>query len=140
MAEPSSSRVIWNDAYSVGVRALDLQHATLVGIINELGAALEEGRGREVLGGILVRLIAYVDEHFSTEERLMVRHAYPETDAHKAAHRELTQAVAQFCEEFQSGKSVVSVRLHRFLKHWLQSHVLSIDKRYREFFNSRGLG
>lgn len=139
MSEPNSSRLIWNDAYSVGVRALDHQHATLVGVINELGEAMEAGRGRDVLGDILIRLVAYIEEHFATEERLMTRYAYPETGAHKTAHQELTRSVAWFCEEFRSGKAVVSVRLHRFLKHWLQTHVLSTDKRYREFFNSRGL-
>jgi hemerythrin len=47
----------WKPEYSVGVSELDQQHKGLVAMMNELHDAMMQGKGSEVLGGILKRLI-----------------------------------------------------------------------------------
>lgn len=55
----------WNDSFSVGVRAIDSQHSTLVAILNELYDAMMQGHAKEVTGPLLHKLIKYTREHFT---------------------------------------------------------------------------
>lgn len=132
-------RFAWKDEYSVGVRALDLQHARLIAAIDELGVAMAEARGYRVMRGILTALAAYTEEHFTTEERMLQRFGYPELDRHLALHRSFTQSVARYGADLQASRAVLSVAVFRFLKNWLEGHILTEDMQYRPHLNSRGL-
>ncbi len=63
----------WQDAFSVNVNEIDQQHKKLIGMINELFDAMEEGRGRAILSGLLEEMVDYSKTHFSNEEAYMRR-------------------------------------------------------------------
>ena len=70
------------DVVSVGVPEIDSQHGELVGLINALGAALQERRDDESVGRILSDLVSHTRAHFDAEEALMRDRAYPERARH----------------------------------------------------------
>jgi hemerythrin len=63
--------IAWKDDYSVGHAELDGHHKKAVSIMNDLYAAIQEGKHRVQLNGILARLFEYTQLHFRREERLM---------------------------------------------------------------------
>ena len=95
----------WDDSYSVKVGAMDGQHRKLFDLINELHRAMRAGRGKEVTGVILHRLIDYTLHHFSAEEKLLEKHNYPGLVAHRAEHKALTAKVMDFKREFDAAIS-----------------------------------
>ena len=118
----------WSAALSVGFDEIDAQHQRLVEIANRLNSAMHSGAGRQALGEILGELVDYTVRHFAYEEGEMRKHRYPQSDAHKEAHRKLVEEVSAFKEKFDSGKAAISIELMAFLRDWLLNHILKVDK------------
>ncbi len=82
--------VTWSDtAYSVGIRAIDMQHKKLVGMINGLHKAMRDRASGSVMTKLVDELKNYTVEHFRTEEKLFEKYGYAHTAEHKAAMRNL---------------------------------------------------
>ncbi|MFY9326888.1 MAG: bacteriohemerythrin [Georgfuchsia sp.] len=137
MAAPSL--IQWSPKLSVGIAIIDQQHQELVRIINELYEAMTTGQGRNVLGDIFNRLVKYTADHFSTEERLMSQHSYPQAVDHKAKHADLVKTALDLQEKFKSGKLSISLDTMTFLKEWLSKHILVTDKVFGAFLSTKGV-
>ncbi|GAB4122248.1 MAG: hypothetical protein Kow001_20340 [Acidobacteriota bacterium] len=131
--------VTWKDEYSVGIVRLDLQHKTMVEMINRLYEAMSEGHGNNVLGEILGKLIAYTRTHFSTEEELFSRFGYPAAKEHKAEHEFLIAKAHEWKNQFQSGNQMLAVQVANTLKSWLVNHIQQSDQQYAPFLQSKGV-
>jgi hemerythrin-like metal-binding protein len=131
--------VHWSTKYSVKVSLLDDQHRVLFELINELHGAMLDGNGRQVAPSILKRLLDYTRTHFFDEEALMVRTNYHEFSDHRAAHEKLIEELRRLCGDFERGEKYLSTKLLGFLRHWLRSHILDMDKRYAKHMNEAGV-
>ncbi len=129
----------WNDSYSVKVYAMDAQHRRLFEIVRELYDAMRSGHGKDVAGGVLRRLIDYTVNHFAAEEKLMKENGYPALAAHCVEHRALEAKVVAFKKDFDTGSNTITPELMKFLQNWLTTHILSVDQKYSDFLNSRGV-
>ncbi|MFN7035761.1 MAG: bacteriohemerythrin [Bellilinea sp.] len=128
----------WEDRYSVKISKFDHQHQQLVSMINQLYDAMKVGKGQVELGKILEELVDYTRKHFSSEEALMLKHAYPQYAEHKASHDRLTHQVIDFKNQYHEGKIGLSIQMMNFLKEWLVNHILDEDKAYSNFFEAKG--
>ena len=71
----------------MGVPSLDEQHKNLISLVNKLNDAMKSGRGKDVLGDILAKLVNYTKTHFAAEEQLMRMHSYPDLASHQVEPR-----------------------------------------------------
>ncbi|MEI8393548.1 MAG: bacteriohemerythrin [Rhodospirillaceae bacterium] len=134
------SLMSWNEKMSVGVVAFDTEHKKLVEMLNQLFDAVQAGKGRDVLGEILDKLIEYTKSHFAYEERIMGQNAYPDLEAHKKEHEELTRKVIDIQKKYHSGATVtLSMEVLTFLKDWLLKHIQGTDKKYTPYLNAKGI-
>lgn len=131
--------ITWSDAYSVNVAEIDQQHKKLVAMINDLNDAMKQGKGKDLLGGIVNDLIRYTATHFKTEESYFDRFGYPEADSHKEAHAAFVQKVSEFKAGFETKKLSLTIEVMRFLSDWLTGHIQGTDRKYGPFFNANGL-
>lgn len=122
--------VEWKSEHSVNVWSIDLQHQKLFEIFNELYDAMRAGNVAQVVPAILKRLVAYCHTHFADEESLMLEAGYPNYLRHKTEHDKLAREVLTMESEFNENKVIRSLTLLTLLKEWLQTHILSSDKRY----------
>jgi hemerythrin len=129
----------WKDSYSVAVPKYDAQHKKLIELVNKLHQSMSEGKGREVLEGILTELIKYTKTHFADEENELKRLSYPDFVNHKREHDKLTADVMKFYDDFKAGKGSVTVEILNFLKNWLMNHIMGTDKKYGQFLTSKGV-
>jgi len=139
----------WDDSYSVGVAKIDRQHRRLIGLINELYEAMQQGHGPntltstvnelETMVSVLDELMDYSYYHFSTEEEYMIEYAYPEYDEHKRAHGRFVERIQAFKRDFEEGKALLSMEIVQFLQDWWKKHIVDVDKKYGPFFNEKGL-
>lgn len=82
----------WSAILSVGIEEIDEDHRKLVAIFNELAHAVTKGESADYLAATFDELIKCTAWHFRHEDRLILKHRYPEIDPHRAAHRELIAA------------------------------------------------
>ncbi|WP_319239112.1 bacteriohemerythrin [uncultured Propionivibrio sp.] len=127
----------WSPALAVGYAEIDTQHQRLVEIANELNSAMHSGAGAEASGRVLNELVDYTVQHFGYEEGEMRKHRYPQSDAHKEAHRKLVEEVSAFKEKFDSGKAAISIELMAFIRDWLLNHILKVDKELAGYLSRR---
>jgi len=129
----------WKDEYSVNIKEIDDQHKKLVEMINELHEAMVQKKAKEVLGGVLSKLVSYAATHFANEERLMQGNGYPEFAGHKEKHEKMTAKVIALQKDWQAGKAALGIEVSQFLRDWLDKHILGTDKKYAPFLNSKGV-
>jgi len=125
----------WKDSFNVNIETIDSQHKILIRVFNDLGNAMEEGKGKEVVKDTLNRLVDYTQFHFSAEEELMAQYEYPEYGPHKRAHDDLKKKVIALNERRNDEGFVLRLEIIYFLKNWLQSHILETDKRLGAWLN-----
>jgi hemerythrin len=122
--------ITWKEFYSVGCRELDDQHKQILGIINDLYAALQSGREREEIKGLLDRLVQYTMDHFQREEELMEERGYSEVAQHRTVHEHMTQKTIDLRKRFGA---VSGQDLLVFLKEWWVNHICGTDKQYSPY-------
>ena len=133
------SFISWSDELSTKVRVFDDQHKKLIGLVNDLYANMSQGKGKEVMQKTLSGLVDYTKTHFASEEEMMTRHKYLGYLSHKTEHDRLTKQAADLLQKLQAGEPVMSVHVMRFLKDWLEQHIMKIDKQYGPFLNAKGV-
>lgn len=129
----------WHDDMSVGVKTLDDDHKILMGFINELNDAVNEGKGREVMGRIIENLVDYTIIHFQREEKLFEKTDYPDIEAHKRLHKTLTDQVLDIKTKHNESTFLMSAEVMGFLKDWLVNHIQGTDKKYGSYLNDDGI-
>jgi hemerythrin len=131
--------ISWSDQYSVGVKAIDAQHATLFTAVNELHAAMLQGNAQNATGPLLKKLLNYTRDHFTAEEKMLADSKYPELMEHRNHHRDLIKQVEDFMVRYERGDSTINIQLLRFLSNWLTRHIRQEDKQYSEWVNGHGV-
>ncbi|MCG8409899.1 MAG: bacteriohemerythrin [Bacteroidales bacterium] len=120
----------WTDAYSVGIKEIDNQHKGLVTIINDLFGYMSKGKAKNNLGEIFDHLTDYTKLHFSTEEKILAKYAYPDFFNHKKEHVEFVNKLVTFKKNFDESRKEVSIEILSFLRDWLLNHIQLSDKKY----------
>lgn len=129
----------WTNNFSVGVKALDGQHAGLFKMMIDLHSAMMKAEGRSVTGDLLKKLVNYTQEHFSFEEKMMAAANYPGLSRHKMHHRDLIKQVQEFMARYECGDETLNIQLLRFLRDWLTKHIQLEDKEYGPWLNQHGV-
>lgn len=130
----------WLDSDNLGIAGIDDQHQLLVGMVNELAGAMEEGESREILSRTLTGLAAYTVYHFATEEKLFNQHGYPEAVQHEEEHRGFIEKLNGFKSVFEAEGHPVPHENLSSLADWLVEHIRESDRRYATFLEDRGSG
>lgn len=131
--------VEWSDDLVTGVREIDAQHRDLFAHINKLLDACKENRGKEEVGDMLRFLETYVYNHFSLEERAMVRYQYPGIDEHKAQHAEFLSELQKLKRKYIAEGATINtlVVTNHAVVYWLATHIRNIDKKLATFLREK---
>ena len=132
--------ITWDDGLSVNVAEIDGQHQKLVGMLNDLHAAMKKGEGRRIIDSIVNGLVDYSVTHFATEEKYFKLYNYHGAHAHTREHLDFIAQVSEFKRAAAArGGQGLSIEVMQFLKDWLLKHIKGSDKDYSGFFNQHGL-
>ena len=118
----------WNDKLTVGNAMIDRDHKMLIQYVNEMHVAMCAGKGKDLVGGILGKLVAYTHDHFGREEVFWKANHLATFDGHKQRHVDLLKTVDKFKADFNKGNSGLSVELMNFLREWLTNHIMKSDQ------------
>jgi hemerythrin-like metal-binding protein len=118
----------WKDTMSVHNSMIDRDHQMLIQYVNEMHAAMMAGHGKEIVGSILGKLVAYTRDHFGREEIVWRAGHYADLEKHRREHADLLKTVCDFKAKYDKGSVALSVDLMNFLRDWLKNHILKSDK------------
>lgn len=126
----------WDESIALGISTIDEQHRALFDWINTLSKAINDGNASEAVGEVIWKLINYVTEHFTEEERLMISYNFPGLTGHRKEHDEfvarLREIQVSFINGHEMGKSVLD-----FLVNWLVCHIKGTDQKYSQFIREQ---
>ncbi len=113
------------------------QHTALSAAIRRVRDAHEGGSSWNDLALLLDQLIADVDHHFSTEETLMLRAAYPGYHDHHAKHVAFVGRLAALRRQCDERRSELMGVLVQLLESWFKNHESTADRHLDEFLATR---
>jgi hemerythrin-like metal-binding protein len=131
--------VSWSDEFSVNVEEIDHQHQQMLDIVNKLHAAVEACKEQEVLNELLIELFEHTKFHFSTEDELMKKYAYPGYDQHLHEHNVLLQQLDNLISAVSNGRNPTFRSDYDVSSDWVLIHIFKSDKSLGSFLNSQGV-
>ena len=134
-------KIAWDSSLSIGVDVIDEQHKMLINRLNDLSAALREGRGEGEIGRTLDFLAEYTDFHFSAEEELMKEQEYPGLPLQKHEHKAFREILSNLVDDFQQeGATWALARaIDAFLFNWLVKHIKGVDLQLGDYLRDKGV-
>ncbi len=129
----------WRDVYSVFILQMDSHHKELFFRANSFFEAIRTGKDRNVLEDTLQFLIEYTEFHFMEEEELLKKHNYVDYEAHKLEHAKLVKEVIGFKSGITDDEIKISNTVIEFFKEWIIDHILTKDRKYGHFLNTKGV-
>lgn len=126
----------WAEDMAIDHGPIDADHQHLVQLVNELHSATTEGRGREVVGGILQQLIHYTADHLQREEAQMVAARFPSLEGHRKGHAHFVQSLRDLQQRYEAGQITVAAQLSTVLRDWLSLHIRRSDKELLAFMRA----
>ncbi len=131
--------VTWCDEYSVNVEEIDIQHQKMLEHVNNLHTAVEACIDKNELKKLLVELVEFTRMHFSTEEKLMKKHDYPDFAEHHKEHRILLRHMRDLVNAVSSGKYPTFYSDYDVSTDWALVHIAEHDKSLGAFLNSKNV-
>lgn len=119
--------IVWDDTFSVEVEEIDEDHRRLVDLFNMLSQAVADGESADYIDALLEELISCTVWHFRHEERLMLKHQYPNIAEHKAEHQDLIDSVKKLQQSFHQDEKKLSPEDIDYLEDWLTAHIFGFD-------------
>ena len=132
-------RLRWTRDLSVGVAEIDSQHRELFGMINDLDAAIRDGKPKKEIARLVGFLDDYILIHFGSEEKYMTVHGYPDFAYHKKKHEWFAEEFCGIKRELDEGAPPVEVigLINNLLITWFSNHIRTVDKSLGGFLAAR---
>jgi len=131
--------VEWITKFELGINEIDDQHKRLIGIMNKLCEALNQGEESKMIAEIIKEMWDYAHYHFALEEKYFDEFHYEKAEAHKVWHKAFYKKVEDLAKEFDGGKKSVSIDAISFLGGWFIDHTQTFDREYVPAFHKHGL-
>ena len=126
-----------DDQLKLNIPEIDTQHEALIGLVNQLHAAMLQEADKATLDGLLSRLLEETRSHCAYEEKLMSQYNYPRYGIHKSEHQRLIQRLMDLIERYRNGELLFSFAVMVELKTWATIHIEKSDKLLGAFLNER---
>ena len=127
------------DELKIGIESLDQEHRELIGIMEELSDAFDNGVPALDVSDLFGALYDKASAHFTLEERLMREKKYPLDATHKADHRRLLERVRDMMDAYEAGMCTkCDVNFSTCIESWFVTHVTEEDTRLRGLDKSSG--
>jgi len=117
---------------SVHVADIDDQHKVLFSLINNLNYSLKKGKTTGELRLGLLKTLSYAVLHFRTEENLMRKYDYPDTDDHMTEHAKFVRRLKDCLDHSYGSAGCQPKDLMDFMRTWALEHELKLDHKYAD--------
>jgi hemerythrin len=134
-----SGVIEWSPKYELGVELVDGEHQQLFLLAGRMHQAMLEGKGKQVLQELLASLVDYTGHHFEHEEALMRRVGFPDFEAHREQHRDVSRKVLDLQARAEGGERTMTIEVMTLLMNWMGRHILEADQRIATYMVQSGV-
>ena len=131
--------VTWNTRYNTGIKVIDEQHQEIFQIVERLRRLVQERAAREAIEELLRQLVRCSEQHFTTEEAIMAKTAYPDLPQHVAEHASMLTSLNELLDRFRESHEAMALMVPTFMEGWLRHHISDGDFGFVTFLKSRNL-
>lgn len=138
-----TGHVEWSSDLDTGVGVVDEQHHQYFNLLNDyLKKATEKLSGSEQAFDLLEKfkfLHEYAEEHFSTEEAMMIEAGFPGYDSHRGEHLYFLKHVEDlFLQMKTNGFSPsLSREVNYYIIEWFVEHIRLTDKKLAKYLKEK---
>ena len=133
--------ISWTNALVTGFDEIDLQHKTLIKLINGLEVTVQRGETADHahVGEMLRFLEGYARTHFAREERCMTETHCPAAQTNQRAHAQFLQDYQQLKQRFdeQQAPDTLLMEIYTMASRWITNHICRVDVRLRDCVPAR---
>lgn len=129
----------WKDEYTVNVNEIDRQHKKMINLVTNIHVSVESRIDKDKLKILLNELVEYTRMHFSTEDKLMKKYAYPKFKKHHKEHKLLLKYLDQLVKAIEKGKHPTFYSDYDISSDWAIIHINDHDKELAVFLNSKNV-
>ncbi len=133
------TKFVFDKSLELGVTLIDDQHRRWVGYLNDAWDGLERGEQGKDFFYLLNQLMDYALQHFCDEEALMKQAGYPEYEAHRARHNEITEELFGFDLTLLSNEPDSAEKFLQFMTEWLRNHIDVVDREMADSLRAKGV-
>ncbi len=122
---------------SVSVASMNEMHLEEVNLIAAFLETLDEGKDFVLLSEHFEKLLAHMQVHFESEEKLMQEAQYPSFRMHKADHDKVLNEARYSEMEWRNRKDADALKeyLEEELLVWLDQHIKAMDVPMADFLS-----
>lgn len=122
----------WHDQMSLNYPPLDEEHQAFLKVVQKAQIAAES-QDFPTIDQTFEACYDYARNHFSHEENIMEKIAFPDIEVHMKSHQIFIKNVSELRGQYEvapslEDKAVLANKLANFLNVWLLGHILSRDK------------
>ena len=132
-----NSKFLWKDEYSVNVQMLDNQHRKILFLINNINNALL-AKNYNNLKINLESLKEFSLYHFTFEIDLLNKYGY-NTTTQKEMRDDLIKELDAIYQRVIKHENIDNSDIAEFLSQWIQTHILTEDKKYSSYLNKKNI-
>ena len=128
------------ESRSIGIRAIDQQHAYFLDLYNELITQIHSAdQPRIILSPFIAEVFSYTEYHFRTEESLMRTLKYPDLEQHRADHRNFYNRFDDLTGRLEQRQAELSELTH-LIRSWITQHIDTYDKSFGLYYSALKAG
>ena len=130
----------WTDDLKTGDFIIDSEHKRLLKAANDLVDACSKGKGRDELVRATDFLSYYTKTHFSHEEELIEKNAYPEKESklHKEWHKGYISEIEELSAKLKNeGPTVVIMAEVNNKLSILLTHIRTLDLKLAKYIQEK---
>ena len=129
----------WSNELNTGIEEIDKQHRELFARFNSLLEAYSAGKGKDEIIGFHDFLTSYVQEHFKSEEEMMLRHSYPGYDEQLIEHESFRTQLSEIRQNLMATKIENNdlISIGDCVADWLIDHIHKKDRLFGEFLRQK---
>jgi hemerythrin len=120
--------------FKLDIEQVDREHVILVDMLNDVYSLIGAGKRDEARSYFNETLSAYVNEHFSNEEKFMESFQYPGLEEHRKVHENFKKSFNDMKPLIESYDDVSFRRALSDAFTWIIAHIGKTDRKYASFY------
>ncbi len=133
----------WSEEFSCNINEIDKQHKKIFEIgyrLYLLVSADDDYDRYDEIVDIIDELKDYTVYHFNFEEKLMKEYGYENFEMHSMEHKFFIKKIERIeRSDIENQQKDAILNIIKFVGDWISSHIMINDKKYKDFFNSKGV-
>ncbi|MEO8384485.1 MAG: hemerythrin domain-containing protein [Betaproteobacteria bacterium] len=130
---------VWRDTFSSQIAEIDLRNQRMIQFANTILANLSGATDQRILTESFVGMVGFAHDYFSTEEKLLALHSYPEARSRIKKNQELIGQLTEYQQQVLHGGIPDRASFQHFFESWMVRHILKNDRKIDEFLSSQGV-